>query len=96
MKNWLVTVPLWRRRKPLPIAERIEQLERFRSMTGNTVLQRFAIDEEANSAAYHWSRALGFSGEAKYQPPNPNRGIMMKFTFTSTEMTIRAVPPCAR
>ncbi|THK37627.1 hypothetical protein EHS39_13390 [Ensifer sp. MPMI2T] len=68
--NWIVTVPLWCAGKAVPIAERIEQLERFRWMTGNTVM-RFKTEAEASEAAYRWSQALGFLVEAKYQPPIP-------------------------
>ncbi|RVG29512.1 hypothetical protein CN233_18750 [Sinorhizobium meliloti] len=68
--NWVVTVPLWRQGKGVPIAERIEQLEQFRALTGKTV-QRFATEDEATSAAYLWSQVLGFSVEAKFRPPLP-------------------------
>ncbi|MCA1404679.1 hypothetical protein I6F26_10240 [Ensifer sp. IC3342] len=54
----------------MPIAERIEQLERFRSMTGNTVM-RFKTETEASEAAYRWSQVLGFSVEAKRRQPLP-------------------------
>ncbi|MEJ6847530.1 hypothetical protein V3589_15080 [Sinorhizobium fredii] len=70
MKNWVVTVPLWRQGKAVPIAERIEQLERFKAMTGHYAI-RFEAEIKASDAAYLWSQALDFSVEAKFQPPIP-------------------------
>jgi hypothetical protein len=61
---WKVTVPLWRSGQPVPIPERIEQLETFKKLVGS-----YAVDFEdqaaAEQAAFTWSQALGFSVEAK-------------------------------
>lgn len=65
--TWIVTVPLWRAGKAVPIAERLEQLETFKAMTGD-YYARFDTEEKANECAYEWSRALGFSVEAKNRP----------------------------
>lgn len=62
--NWKVTVPLWRAGQPVPIAERIEQLETFKKLTGSYAPE-FATEEEANQCAFLWSQALGFSVKAK-------------------------------
>lgn len=61
---WKVTVPLWRSGQPVPIPERIEQLERFKALTGKYACE-FDSEEKASAAAYSWSQALGFSVEAK-------------------------------
>lgn len=62
--KWVVTVPLWRQGKGVPIAERIEQLERFKRLTGAYSMP-FDTEEAAAEAAYLWSQVLGFSVEAK-------------------------------
>lgn len=61
---WKVTVPLWRAGKAVPIPERIEQLERFKAMTGHYAVE-FDTEEKANQCAFTWSQALGFSLVAK-------------------------------
>lgn len=68
--NWVVTVPLWRAGKCVPIKERLEQLERLKAMTGHYA-KPFATEAEAKETAYLWSQALGFSVEAKFRPPLP-------------------------
>lgn len=63
-KPWKVTVPLWRRGEPVPIPERLEQFERFKVLVGDYAVY-FDSEEKAESAAFTWSQALGFSVEAK-------------------------------
>jgi len=58
--TWVVTVPLWRAGKGVPIDERIEQLEIFKRMTGRYAVP-FDSEEKASDAAFLWSQALGFS-----------------------------------
>lgn len=68
--NWVVTVPLWRAGKGVPIKERLEQLERLKAMTGHYA-KLFATEAEAKETAYLWSQAFGSSVEAKFKPPIP-------------------------
>jgi hypothetical protein len=60
VKPWMVTVPLLRWGKPVPQKERLEQLERFKAMTGSYVMY-FDTEEEAEDVIFPWSQALGFS-----------------------------------
>jgi hypothetical protein len=66
--KWIVTVPLWRNGKGVPIDERLGQLEAFKELTGHYAAP-FESEEKADSAAYLWSQALGFSVEAKRRGP---------------------------
>lgn len=69
--TWVVTVPLWRQGRGVPIAERIEQLERFKAMTGQYSVP-FDTEADASAAAYQWSQVLGFSVEAKRKANIPD------------------------
>ncbi|MDX0262911.1 hypothetical protein GOC60_17165 [Sinorhizobium meliloti] len=62
--KWVVTVPLWRGGKGVPIPERIEQLETFKQLTGHYAVE-FDSEKKANECAFYWSQALGFSVETK-------------------------------
>lgn len=72
--TWKVTVPLWRSGKPVPIPERIEQLESFKKLTGHYAVE-FDSEKKANECAYSWSQALGFSVVAKRKLRFPDAEI---------------------
>jgi hypothetical protein len=59
-KPWMVTVPPLRWGKPVPKKEHVEELERFKAMTGSYVVY-FDTEEAAEGVIFPWSQALGFS-----------------------------------
>lgn len=71
--KWIVTVPLWRAGKGVPIPERIEQLETFKKLIGHYAVE-FDGEEKANECAYLWTQVLGFSVEPKKKLTIPTDG----------------------
>lgn len=60
-KPWMVTVPHTRFGGVfVPLQERVEQLERFKSMAGDYAAY-FDTEEAAEDVIFNWSMALGFS-----------------------------------